>query len=418
MEEQFFKFLENITLTTQQREDAKTKYAGVCKKLHDAFYAAEYSGQSKFLFGSYKTKTHIRPFPKSQDVDMIFKIDEETWKRYDKYDGNGQSALLQKIREILKEKYTLTEKIRAWGKVVLVEMSEGKHNVEVLPAFERTDGTFLIPNTENGGSWEVFDPKKELKKIDDSNSTTSGVTRHLCKMIKRWNQEVSGCFLKSYQIQDFVIEFLKGHDLKEFSYSSLVHSFFLHIKDIVSEENKSFVETAITRAQKAVDYEEEEKYESATEEWKKIFGNQFPSRSNVYNSLRKFTAIKEEFIEDKFRVEIDPQYKIAIDCEVEQNGFQKTLLSLLPFLKKDKKLEFFFKHCNIPAPFDVHWKVRNFGKEAETANQIRGEISSDQGRCRKKETTRYHGEHLVECYIIKNGVCVAKSKIIVPINTI
>ena len=62
------------------------------------------------------------------------------------------------------------------------------------------------------------------------------------------------------------------------------------------------------------------------------------------------------------------------------------------------------------------WKVRNFGSEAENLGQLRGEIVADEGNRKKKEETRYSGEHFVECYVIKNGICVARDKIMVPIG--
>jgi len=78
MQEQFLKFYENIKLTSAQREDAKTKYTGVCKKLHDHYYSdAEYDGSTKLLIGSYGKQTHIRP---ARDVDVIFIMPPEKFE--------------------------------------------------------------------------------------------------------------------------------------------------------------------------------------------------------------------------------------------------------------------------------------------------------------------------------------------------
>ena len=98
--------------------------------------------------------------------------------------------MLQEVRGILKEKYTTTDKIKAWGKVVLINFSDGHHNVELLPALELDDKTFKIPNSENGGSWEIFNPREELEKFKISNENTHGLTRNLIKMMKSWAQTV------------------------------------------------------------------------------------------------------------------------------------------------------------------------------------------------------------------------------------
>ncbi len=121
MENSFKDFLSNITLTSDQQEDAQTKYTGVCEKLYKFYYGeGAYDSSKKYLFGSYKTKTNVRPFTEEQDIDVLFKIPEDTFKKYDGYKSNGQCALLQEIKDVLKEKYTTTDKIKAWGKVVLV----------------------------------------------------------------------------------------------------------------------------------------------------------------------------------------------------------------------------------------------------------------------------------------------------------
>ncbi|MFR3289951.1 MAG: nucleotide-binding domain-containing protein [Lachnospiraceae bacterium] len=60
------------------------------------------------------------------------------------------------------------------------------------------------------------------------------------------------------------------------------------------------------------------------------------------------------------------------------------------------------------------WKVKNVGPEAERRNQLRGQIV-EKGKT-LVEHSRFFGNHYIECYIIKNGVCVAKSRIDIPIG--
>jgi hypothetical protein len=51
------------------------------------------------------------------------------------------------------------------------------------------------------------------------------------------------------------------------------------------------------------------------------------------------------------------------------------------------------------------------GREAVTAGQLRGEFyESDSGASNVRwESTKYTGTHWIEAFIIKNGICVAKS---------
>ena len=56
------------------------------------------------------------------------------------------------------------------------------------------------------------------------------------------------------------------------------------------------------------------------------------------------------------------------------------------------------------------------GRVAEEKNLIRGQIKKTDAT-HQKEHTDFQGEHFVECYLVKNGVCVAKDRIDVPIGT-
>lgn len=303
MDEYFKTFCENIQLTSTQLEDAQTKYRGVCKKLHDSFYETEYNGNTKFLFGSYKNKTSIRPISEFQDVDVLFKMPVDEFDRFDSYESNGQAALLQEIKNILKEKYSTTDTIKAWGKVVLVKFTEGTHNIELLPAWENDNGTFKIPNSENGGKWEIFDPRDEINRFNDSNSKTDGYTADLIRMIKRWNLNTTTVSIKSYEITNFVISFLDQTDIKQIQQSERILKFFKYIKNKVSSDNESNVQTAIDRATKAIDYEKDEEKRKASEEWKKIFGEEYPlatdDKKDNASSIATLFAAKEINIKPK-----------------------------------------------------------------------------------------------------------------------
>jgi hypothetical protein len=275
MQKQFTQFADNIRLTVTQEADAKTKYDGVCTKLHTSYYDTDYDGSTKLLFGSYKTKTNVRPLSENQDVDVLFKIPKETYEKFKAYESNGPSALLQEVKGFLNEKYTTTDEIKAWGKIVHVKFSDNSHNIEVLPAYEEEDGTFTIPNSENGGSWDEFDPREQIISFQASNNTTNGLTAELTRMIKTWVDNTSSCSYKSYNLLGDVMKFLEsefktGADYSE--YSKIVKNFFEYLKNNCEKDIESSVKTAIDRANKAYDYENEDKPKEASEEWRKIFG--------------------------------------------------------------------------------------------------------------------------------------------------
>lgn len=279
MEREFSQFINEITLTSTQSNDAQTKYTGVCQKLYSHYYNGEYDAGKKYLFGSYKTRTNVRPLTEDQDVDVLFKIPQSTYDKFDQYESNGQAALLQEVKNILKEKYTTTDTIKAWGKVILVQFQENHHNVELLPALEQEDDTFLIPNSENGGSWEVFDPRAEVERFRTSNDNTGGLTRELTKMLKAWAHNTTSMTYKSCKRLDDVIKFLEDlypNGKESTSYAKIVFDFFDYMNTRCDDDIKSYINTALSRARKALEYDNKEQPKEASEQWRLIFGNEFP----------------------------------------------------------------------------------------------------------------------------------------------
>lgn len=108
---------------------------------------------------------------------------------------------------------------------------------------------------------------------------------------------------------------------------------------------------------------------------------------------------------------LNPSYAAEIKASYKTDVFWKKFQSGQPLLK-NKKLKFKV-NTNVKGSFDVYWQVVNTGQEAVNAGQLRGEISEHENTSSssiyRTESTSYTGDHWVECYIVKNGSCVAKS---------
>lgn len=80
----------------------------------------------------------------------------------------------------------------------------------------------------------------------------------------------------------------------------------------------------------------------------------------------------------------------------------------------------FDAQTTIPKPYKVFWQVINTGSEATRAKDLRGGFDEGNvisGGLTRKETALYSGSHSIECFIVKDGYCVAKSgQFIVNIN--
>lgn len=432
IEKQFEKFYENIKLTPAQKEDAKTKYNGVCSKLHDYYYPnTTYSGSTKLLIGSYGKHTSIRP---ARDIDVIFIMPPEKFAQYDDNTSNKQSQLLQDVKKILEDRYPNTP-ISAFGKIVKLEFADTKHDVELVPGWENDDGTFTIPDSENGGRWHRQDYRKEISDIADSDAAT-GKTKFLIRSAKKWADNCTAS-IRTFEIEQVVLSYFSNSGLKSSSTAQLFVNFFqFFLNNTLDQGLRSHLTTALGRAQKALDFEINSKFEDAADEWKKIFGNDFPKTIKIVSQemsvsedelsklnrlTREYPSPDEEHLTNDHGIpfEINSTYSISVDADVEQDGFRKgTLMSFIqrkfPLLKS-KKLIFRVNH-NVPGPYQIKWKIRNFGDEAKRANCLRGQIHDDAGSETHTEHTCYIGEHYVECYIIKNNKCVALGRILVPIS--
>ncbi len=407
MQEQFEKFLENIKLTAAQREDAVAKHTGVCKKLHDYYYpGTEYDGTTRLLIGSYGKHTHIRP---ARDIDVIFIMPPEKFAQYDDNQSNKQSQLLNDVRNILQEKYPDTT-IRAFGKVVVLEFAETKHDVELLPAWENDDGTFRIPNSENDGSWEQWDPRQEMKRIQDSDAET-GKTRSLVRMVKKWSENCTAK-IKSYEIENKVIAFFASGDFAGKEYPEILKEFFAYFSATVTDPDlRSHVDTALNRATKACEFEKKEDgLGDAVDEWRKIFGDDFPA------TIQKALAAEEALpaLADYSHREL-PKWPIAeaakvhIDASVYDASGKKKLGGINSDgrnLRSGFQLRYQARTA-ASGPLDYHWQVVNTGPAAIAAGGLRGNIF--QGKEIRWESTKYPGKHWIECFLVQNDLCIARS---------
>lgn len=108
---------------------------------------------------------------------------------------------------------------------------------------------------------------------------------------------------------------------------------------------------------------------------------------------------------------LNPSYSASVKGSYKTNVFWKGFKSGQSLLK-GKQLKFKLQ-TDVPRPFDVYWQVVNTGQEAREARQLRGEISehvnTSSSDIFRTESTSYIGDHWVEGFIIKNGVCVAKT---------
>jgi hypothetical protein len=421
----FSQFLSNLAITNS--EDISYRYGEITAALNKQFRDTESKTDNTLQVGSFGRRTGIDGI---SDLDMLYVMPKTKWGEYDK--AGGQLKLLQDAKDAILRRYPKT-KVRVDRLVVTVTYFN--FHVEVQPVFEQDDRSYKYPDTKSGGSWKITKPRAEMEELARMDGVKNSNLRRLCKMVRAWKNK-HGVGVGGLLIDTLAYNFLDStneYDNKSFLYYDyLSRDFFKYLSNEPNQDRyaapgsgqhvkvkKRFQHKAKKAYELCLKAIEAEGQSNVNDKWKKVFGRPFPA---AQTKLMEAHAVKawndtEEFIEDQFPMDI--RGNLELDCEVKQNGFRKYLLSEvlrrhIP-LKSNKRLLFKVTAISIKEPFDIYWKVLNRGEEAQKRDCIRGQIIPDSGQMQKSESTDFHGDHVVECYCVKDGIVVAKGRIHVPI---
>ena len=94
---------------------------------------------------------------------------------------------------------------------------------------------------------------------------------------------------------------------------------------------------------------------------------------------------------------------------MERNGFRQRELTDNDLPIPTGACLKFHANTNIPQPFDIYWQVVNTGRVAESFNDLRGDFNWTGGSLTRNETTKYPGQHTIQCFVVKDGAIAARS---------
>ncbi|AKC83091.1 hypothetical protein IMCC26134_10445 [Verrucomicrobia bacterium IMCC26134] len=204
----FAKFSSNLEITGLQAQTVSTRQQNVRDTV-----AAGFTVLDSFLTGSYKRSTMIAPLSQA-DVDLFVVLDSSYFTKF------TQKDLLEEVRTALRKEYPTTPRFSKNGQAVTITFSD--FQVDVVPAFYRQGGGYLIPNA-NSNQWISTDPTKHEAIWTEQNKWHQGDLVPFIKMIKCWNREHSG-FLRSFHLETVVLETLRNVTMND--WPSAVRYFF------------------------------------------------------------------------------------------------------------------------------------------------------------------------------------------------
>lgn len=285
----FGTFCSNILINESDLEKISSRYKQITKRINLDYYNSSSESSHGLYVGSFGRDTEIY----TSDIDILVQLPYETYVKFNGYSSNGQSALLQEVKKVLEKTYSTTY-LKGDGQIISLPFSDGI-NFEVLPAFLNKDGSYTFPNTNNGGSWKVTDPKKEIDAVNKMNNESNKNLKRLCRMARAWRDKNS-VPISGILIDVFAYNFLSSWNEKDKSflyYDWMSRDFFKYLSERDTSQNQwkvmgsnryvsrvgSFESKAKIAYATACDAiaKEKEYPASAKSKWREIYGSKFPA---------------------------------------------------------------------------------------------------------------------------------------------
>ncbi|EOU2112672.1 SMODS domain-containing nucleotidyltransferase [Clostridium perfringens] len=287
----FESFCNNLRISDNKISDIRNRYHQITKRINIDYWTTSSDTNHSLYVGSYGRGTEIF----TSDIDMVVELPYATYKKFNERSGNGQSDLLQEVKNVLKKTYSCSD-LKGDGQIISIKFSDGI-NFEILPCFINNDGkSYTHADSNNGGAWRITNPRAEIDEINSLNKSTNKNLKRLCRMARAWkdncNVPISGIL-----IDTLAYKFLKTWEYKDrgyIYYDWMSRDFFKYLKNIdktqvkwlvpgsnryISEygnfQNKASI--AYNKALEAIEYENKECPYSAKSKWREIYGTKFPS---------------------------------------------------------------------------------------------------------------------------------------------
>jgi hypothetical protein len=392
--------------------------------------------------GSFAQQTIIRPRKDGTfDADLLIHLDPiPDWEACEYvgklYTALGRSPVYKEMRH-------------RRTRCVYIDYADEFH-IDLVPYVESNG--YITNNKTN--EFELTDPKGFTGWLKDQNRITGG---HLIKVIRllkyvrdiTWGVSVKSVILTTL-VGERVAEIIKAIDPGCYSdVPSTLKRIVADLDDYLQrnpflpaitdpggtgdrfderwdQDGYTSFRNKIKALRKKVDEAfDAEGTEASVTAWQAIFGDTFKAPVTTTAAGRgatilvagKALPVTERFLDRDLGIPIvsSPYAVRMVGRALPKQGFRHYRLpQQRNTVAKGRQLVFEIEACDVPKPYDVYWKVRNTGAEAQRAGALRGEIRK--GGSTHKESTSYSGAHWVESYIVKGGRCVARARqpVIIP----
>ena len=410
-------------------------------KIYNDNHGTSYKVSETITQGSMAMNTAVQSDSKDFDIDIAVVF------RGDNISDIGPQAIKNIVVEVLTYKcgqFSATPEKKT--NCVRIKYSEGYH-IDFAIYRKDVDRYGNTTYYHAGSNWTKRDPKAINNWFKNSINLKGQNLRKVIRLSKMFCKSREGWEMPGGLIQTVLCEeqFLSATRLDECFYNTMcsVRDRLKWNKEVKNptDNTLSLLQTEAHRQRITVYYNRLDSYlsrlkvlnetgctrEKAISAWSDFFNHDYWSNLAAEASTRMFALEArriqdvvffndtEQFVEDLMPVV--ESFDARITATAHGNGYSTH--SLQYFLQRFKRMPHHFSisftcEHNVPEPVEYYWKVKNVGRTAEKRNCIRGQVVRRQQTI--TENTIFFGPHYVECYVVKNGVCVARSRISVPIG--
>lgn len=289
--DKFSTFCINLRMSDVVISNISYRTKQITKRINSDFRGIDSDTRYSLFVGSYGRGTDIHV----SDIDLIVQLPYEEYAKYDSYTTNGQSALLQAVRNSIAKTYS-SSYVSGDGQVVKLNFTDGIC-FEIVPAFiNKDERSFTYPDTNNGGRWRVTVPRLEITQINKSNGHWNKNLKRLCRMARAWKDKWD-VPMGGLLIDTLAYNFLKQWEYRDKSfiyYDWMSRDFFHYLKNQNPDQRywlapgsnqyvyrKGSFEYKALRcfniAREAIDYESRGMPYTANKKWREIYGTKFPN---------------------------------------------------------------------------------------------------------------------------------------------
>lgn len=267
------------------------RYKRITKQLNKDFWNTESEAAHSLYVGSYGRDTAANGV---SDLDVAFELPSSVYQKYNAYQTNGQSALLQEVKQSIGRTYS-TSYAGADGQIIAVSFDDGIR-FEILPVFVNTSNTYTFADSNSGGSWKTCDPRGEMTTFATRDkATANGNLKAICRMARIWRDRHS-VPMSGMLIDTLAYQFIADWAYRDKSYlyhDYLVRDFLLYLSQIDTSQTywrapgsgsyvfkKGNFQTQAGASYKdalsAIEHETNARPSTARNKWREIFGPTYP----------------------------------------------------------------------------------------------------------------------------------------------